>query len=1106
MRNATGNPNLRIPANPVYIDFPRTDGDPRTWPTNIQYAEDNEGQINWMKELELDHPIAIKWRLVVGKALAMDMGREPADSAVLRNWPTHYKMYDHHKGPARGNVRHDIYLYGPQSRRFRSPNEFVAHALWLCRDPTMDTKNCFCKYCKKIPQKIISSALDSIIQTTPSQANMSPTPSQAAPNATAGPSGTQVSAAGKDIYSALQKQAWARQLKDRDATSLAQRRAKREKRLQHKGKGKSAEGAEVPKVFAAVQKPLMPISALKPSQHVLEFPMLAQRNRDLRAVYSRSANDKAGYTSQEGNEPYGWPGESQENPPIRRLFRDHEVVWARLPGDGIVLQPGSPHRITEWPAVIDEFKVKNTPVHIDPPQNLAPVTSPGVGSTGSSQLQGKQPEILSVDRQTTLNIGSSSNSNYRSLTIATSPFSTQPSSSLATPSGLPIPPSSASSNAPSISFPPTNNASSTAFPSSATSGGRASPVLPPSPKSPNATATSTSEPDGAEPAEWIVQESTIYTVRLIGTNQKVNFTDRDVLPYLATVPSEELIDLLKAVPVQYMDFDRAKISKYDAIAAAKGQNDRMDEGLGEDRIAMYEGACAFAFALQIAADVCEFWSLTDKWEFKYLPPGYATGDVRVNIVSSTSNPQGGNSQQQQKQQPESISSAPAFRPVTTVQTTTITGGLSLSQAIEQAGRHNADVAAASEARAAETGPVYRETSSLSVKMSDQQVRETVAGVLGIGPRTLKNPGAGLSASKPTAQDHGRSAVPQHFTQVRFQGMWWGGERIWVDDFVRLKMGRKAVAPNGAPNVYKASGDGKKTAAFRAAAMQRALGGSGSIDGIDLFGAGANGKGKGREVDLSYFPELPEGANRRSVFMKINSLFVVDVRKRDGKVKKEGRVSGILYELADVDWEETEPDLLEEYENEKQQREEVLQRRSKATSSFQASVDESLLPSSKPPGTAKSPAPQPSPPDYYLIPQAPKHYRFRRIIKAGHEVVLNLSLVSGRYYPRLLSHPLVAGMVAGYEEDWKTVTYKYGNPFALEGLHPGHCSAVDPLIYKKSRVRMFEDADIQVQEQMARFKEDRIADEAEVNGQHDDAMDEDAGEESDELKLNTMLVD
>ncbi|KAJ2918614.1 hypothetical protein MD484_g1718, partial [Candolleomyces efflorescens] len=937
---------------------------------------------------------------------------------------------------------------------------------------------------------------------------MSPTPSQYPTNATAGPStGSQVSAVGRDIYSALQNSAWARQVKDRDSASLAQRRAKREKRLQNKGKGKYAEGAEVPKVFAVVQKPVIAVSALKPSQNILEYPMLAQRNRDLRAIYAKSANNKVGNASQEDAGPHGLPGESQEHPPIRRWFRDHEVVWARLPGDGIVLQPGNPNRITEWPAVIDEFKVKNTPVHIGPTQ-----------SQGSSQAQGKQPELLSIDRQPRLNIGSSSGPSSQPLATATSPFSTQSSASLATGSGLP-PPSSAVSIAPSSSIPPTptNGALSTPFPSTTTTGSRPSPAVPPLPKSPNANATSTSESDRAGSADWIVKESTVYTVRLIGTNQKVNFADRDVLPYLATVPSEELINMLRAVPVQYMDFDRDKISRYDAIAASKGQNDRMDEGSNEDKIAMYEGACAFAFALQIAANVCEFWSLTDRWEFRYVPPGYATGDVQVNVVSSPTsnlNAQGGNHLQHQRQQPESISTAAsAFRPftstpVTTVQTTTITGGLSLSQAIEQAGRHNAGIAAAaSEVRAAETGPVYREATSISTKMSDQEVKETVAGVLGIGPNTLKapptSPGLGSSSTRISpAQDRGRP-VTHYYSQARFQGMWWGGERIWVDDFVRLKFGRKSVAPNGAPNVYKASGDGKRAAAHRAEMRQRFMtqGSAAGTGEMDIF---ANGKGKGREIDLSRFPELPEGANRRSLFMKITAIFVVDVRRKDGRVKKEGRVSGTLYELADIDWEETEPDLLEEREKEKRQREEVLRGNKNTTTSFQASVDESLLPSSAPASPAKSPSVQSSPPDHYLIPQPPQCYRFRRITKASYEVVLNLTLISGRYYPGLLFHPLVADVVAGYEEDWKSVSYKSGNPFALEGLYPGHCSAVDPVAYKMSRGRMFEDADLQAQEQMARFKREGMAAEAGTSGQQDDAMDEDA----DELRLepSDMAVD
>jgi Transcription-silencing protein, cryptic loci regulator Clr2 len=32
-------------------------------------------------------------------------------SYVLKDWPQHYAMYDHHKGP-KDSPRHDIYLFG----------------------------------------------------------------------------------------------------------------------------------------------------------------------------------------------------------------------------------------------------------------------------------------------------------------------------------------------------------------------------------------------------------------------------------------------------------------------------------------------------------------------------------------------------------------------------------------------------------------------------------------------------------------------------------------------------------------------------------------------------------------------------------------------------------------------------------------------------------------------------------------------------------------------------------------------------------------------------------------------------------------------------------
>lgn len=33
---------------------------------------------------------------------------------MLKDWPSGYKFYDHHKGPSNGNIRHDLYLVGKE--------------------------------------------------------------------------------------------------------------------------------------------------------------------------------------------------------------------------------------------------------------------------------------------------------------------------------------------------------------------------------------------------------------------------------------------------------------------------------------------------------------------------------------------------------------------------------------------------------------------------------------------------------------------------------------------------------------------------------------------------------------------------------------------------------------------------------------------------------------------------------------------------------------------------------------------------------------------------------------------------------------------------------
>lgn len=76
----------------------------------------------------------------------------------LMKFPRNYTLWVHKSGVVtdRGNPRHDAYLYGaphlgPRTARsqtsatiFRSPMEFVPHAIWLMKG---GTGQCDCKYC-----------------------------------------------------------------------------------------------------------------------------------------------------------------------------------------------------------------------------------------------------------------------------------------------------------------------------------------------------------------------------------------------------------------------------------------------------------------------------------------------------------------------------------------------------------------------------------------------------------------------------------------------------------------------------------------------------------------------------------------------------------------------------------------------------------------------------------------------------------------------------------------------------------------------------------------------------------------------------------------------
>jgi len=59
-----------LPANPEYIDFRHSDGNVSTWPTNTTRVVDSEGHVNYYEYVPIDHHQGIRWRTVVGDAVA----------------------------------------------------------------------------------------------------------------------------------------------------------------------------------------------------------------------------------------------------------------------------------------------------------------------------------------------------------------------------------------------------------------------------------------------------------------------------------------------------------------------------------------------------------------------------------------------------------------------------------------------------------------------------------------------------------------------------------------------------------------------------------------------------------------------------------------------------------------------------------------------------------------------------------------------------------------------------------------------------------------------------------------------------------------------------
>jgi hypothetical protein len=64
-----------LPPNPEFLDFERTDGDAKQWPTNTREVVDADGNVNYMKPLGPDEGSSINWRYQIAMKVAEKLGR-----------------------------------------------------------------------------------------------------------------------------------------------------------------------------------------------------------------------------------------------------------------------------------------------------------------------------------------------------------------------------------------------------------------------------------------------------------------------------------------------------------------------------------------------------------------------------------------------------------------------------------------------------------------------------------------------------------------------------------------------------------------------------------------------------------------------------------------------------------------------------------------------------------------------------------------------------------------------------------------------------------------------------------------------------------------------
>lgn len=72
----------KLPANPSWIEFPRSDGEKKLWPKNTKKVVTG-GEVNFMRPAPIDDSASVHWRVAVGDAVSKTMNM-PGERCIFQ--------------------------------------------------------------------------------------------------------------------------------------------------------------------------------------------------------------------------------------------------------------------------------------------------------------------------------------------------------------------------------------------------------------------------------------------------------------------------------------------------------------------------------------------------------------------------------------------------------------------------------------------------------------------------------------------------------------------------------------------------------------------------------------------------------------------------------------------------------------------------------------------------------------------------------------------------------------------------------------------------------------------------------------------------------------